>query len=130
MAGNQLSNDELVNGELLNDELLNDELSNDELEKIIDNSIVLDTESKDNAENKKKYLKNSMSEEYIIQYIKAEMPFSRAVRRGLEEHIEDLMTRLYHYENNEDSQSETLSDIDNKSVESDLSIHSLEISEL
>lgn len=103
--------------------------TNDDLEKLIDKSILLDNETKEDDSKKKKiYLKNSLSEEYILQYIREEVPFTRAVRRGLEEHIEDLMTRLYHYENHdEESEEETQSDIDKNSVESDLSIHSIEL---
>ena len=104
----------------------------EDVEKLIDKSIILDNEKQedDNSEKKKTFLKNSMSEDYILQYIREEMPFTRAVIRGLEEHIEDLMTRLYHYENyetGEDTQSDTQSDMDKKSVESDLSIQSVEI---
>ena len=105
--------------------------TDEELENLIDKSIILDKEKQeDDSEKKKIYLKKSMSEDYILQYIKEEMPFTLAVRRGLEEHIEDLMVRLYHYENyddtGEDTQSDTLSDMDKRSVESDLSIHSVE----
>lgn len=106
--------------------------TNDNLEKLIDKSILLDNENgtkEDDSKKKKLYLKNSLSEEYILQYIREEVPFTRAVRRGLEEHIEDLMTRLYHYENHdeEEEEKETESDIDKISVESDLSIHSIEL---
>jgi hypothetical protein len=96
------------------------------IQENIENSIKL-THNKKNedlekdSEEKKMFLQQSLSEEYIMQYINAHMPFDDAVIKGLQEHIEDLMNRLYHYEN--DTQSYLTQD-------SDISIQSIESQEL
>jgi len=70
------------------------------IDKIINESIRLDyfrdINMSEETKSKRKYLDNSLSKEYIMTYIGCEMSFERAVRRGLEEHIEDLLTQLYH----------------------------------
>ena len=47
------------------------------------------------TKEKKEYLENSLSKEYIKTYLGCGMPFEKAVRRWLEEHIEDLLSRLH-----------------------------------
>ena len=76
-------------------------------------------------DSKLNYLTNSVSEEYIVQYICAEMDFDTAVRRGIEEHLEDLMTQMYHMEHSDHSDSASL-----KSEDSGLSIKSIKSTEL
>lgn len=60
---------------------------------------LMKNETEDNKKRKNiiNYINNSISKEYILIYLDNTYSINnleRAIRRGLEEHIEDLLTRL------------------------------------
>jgi len=55
-----------------------------------------------------KYIEGSISRDYIIMRLQLGESKDRAIRRGMEEHIENLMTELYHEVNIRDKQIESL----------------------
>ena len=54
------------------------------------------------------YIKNSYSSWYIKFYLKEGIDIERAIRRGMEEHIEELCTAIHHYEKNDKTFRELL----------------------
>lgn len=63
----------------------------------------------DNCEcSKCRYIEGSLSREYIIMRLKLGENKDRAILRGMEEHIESLMTELYHEVNIRDKEIASL----------------------
>tara|TARA_B110000116_G_C16306773_1_gene346267 strand:+ start:86 stop:460 length:375 start_codon:yes stop_codon:yes gene_type:complete len=54
------------------------------------------------------YIKKSNSGWYINFYLKEGVDMERAIRRGMEEHIEELCQEVYHYEKNDKTFRELL----------------------
>jgi len=53
--------------------------------------------------NKCKYIEGSLSRDYIIMRLKLGESKERAIRRGMEEHIESLITELYYAKHDRDN---------------------------
>ncbi len=58
--------------------------------------------------SKCRYIEGSISREYIIMRLQLGESKDRAIRRGMEEHIENLMTELYHEVNIRDKKIASL----------------------
>jgi hypothetical protein len=58
--------------------------------------------------SKCRYIEGSLSREYIIMRLKIGESKERAILRGMEEHIESLMTELYHEVNIRDKEIASL----------------------
>ena len=68
-----------------------------------------------------RYIEGSLSREYIIMRLKLGESKDRAIRRGMEEHIESLMTELYHEINDREKTISEYEDMILKLTDEDIS---------
>lgn len=86
----------------------------------LENSIIKSQNKKFNFEEDMKqkiqFFENCNSKNYIQSYIENDNDFDTSVIKGLEEHIEDLMTQLY-YLTKKDSDDNSYSTVNSNSTE-------------